>query len=45
MPNERLGEEICAWIKFKPEVSLDAKDLKEFCVERASVLIRRVLNL
>lgn len=31
VPCDRLGEDICAWIKLKPDCSLSYDELKEFC--------------
>ncbi|XP_046641884.1 medium-chain acyl-CoA ligase ACSF2, mitochondrial-like [Daphnia pulicaria] len=34
VPDERLGEEICAWIRCKPQTHLDSLELKKFCSEK-----------
>ncbi|XP_046641888.1 medium-chain acyl-CoA ligase ACSF2, mitochondrial-like [Daphnia pulicaria] len=34
VPDERLGEEICAWIRCKPQTHLDSLELKRFCSEK-----------
>ncbi|XP_046450150.1 medium-chain acyl-CoA ligase ACSF2, mitochondrial-like [Daphnia pulex] len=34
VPDERLGEEICAWIRCKPQTNLDSLELKRFCLEK-----------
>lgn len=31
LPDERLGEEICAWIKLKPNTNVSIEDIKDFC--------------
>ncbi len=31
MPDERYGEEICAWIKLKPSEKMTIEELKQFC--------------
>nr|XP_054922084.1 medium-chain acyl-CoA ligase ACSF2, mitochondrial-like isoform X2 [Dermacentor andersoni] len=36
VPDKRLGEEICAWIKLKQGKSLTEKDVKTFCEGRIS---------
>jgi fatty-acyl-CoA synthase len=34
LPDEKYGEELCAWIKLKPGMSLTADEVREFCRER-----------
>lgn len=36
VPDERMGEEICAWIKLKPDVKMSEEDLKSFCKNKIS---------
>ncbi|RWS00657.1 Acetoacetyl-CoA synthetase-like protein, partial [Dinothrombium tinctorium] len=38
VPSEKLGEEVCAWVKLKQnnEKSLSSEDIKNFCLERMS---------
>lgn len=31
IPDERMGEELCAWVRLKPEASADAEAIREFC--------------
>jgi fatty-acyl-CoA synthase len=31
LPDERLGEEICAWVRLRPAAALSEEGLKEFC--------------
>ena len=31
VPDERLGEELCAWIRLETEGSIAEKDVREFC--------------
>ncbi|HLW63753.1 MAG TPA: AMP-binding protein [Gemmataceae bacterium] len=31
LPDERLGEEVCAWIRLKPNQILQARELQEYC--------------
>jgi len=31
IPDERMGEEVCAWIKLKPDVTCDTKEIVDFC--------------
>lgn len=31
IPDDRLGEEVCAWVVAKPETSLTTEDLHQFC--------------
>jgi len=31
VPDDRLGEELCAWIRKKPESQITEAELKEFC--------------
>ena len=31
MPDERYGEEICAWVKLRPGVSANEDEIKAFC--------------
>ena len=31
VPDQRYGEEICAWIKLRPGESLTAEDVRDFC--------------
>ena len=34
MPDQRLGEELCAWIKLRTGETLTADDLKAFCQDQ-----------
>jgi fatty-acyl-CoA synthase len=34
LPDERFGEEICAWVRLRPGTSLTDEGLKEFCRDR-----------
>jgi acyl-CoA synthetase (AMP-forming)/AMP-acid ligase II len=36
VPDERLGEEICAWVKVLPNSKLTEAGLKEFCKQKIS---------
>lgn len=36
VPDPRLGEEVCAWIKLKPGKSLSQEDIKSFCKGKIS---------
>ena len=36
VPDERMGEEICAWIKLKPNKTLTQEDIKLFCKDKIS---------
>jgi fatty-acyl-CoA synthase len=31
IPDERMGEELCAWVRLKPGTSASADDMREFC--------------
>ncbi|MBJ7499363.1 MAG: AMP-binding protein [Sphingopyxis sp.] len=31
IPDERMGEELCAWVRLKPGASADAEAIREFC--------------
>ncbi|MDW3099161.1 MAG: AMP-binding protein [Alphaproteobacteria bacterium] len=31
VPDDKYGEEVCAWIRLKPSTSLSAEDVKTFC--------------
>jgi fatty-acyl-CoA synthase len=31
IPDERMGEELCAWVRLKPGTSADAEAIREFC--------------
>jgi fatty-acyl-CoA synthase len=31
VPDERMGEEICVWIKRKPNASINEEEVKQFC--------------
>jgi fatty-acyl-CoA synthase len=31
LPDERFGEEVCAWIRLKPGTSLTEEEVKTFC--------------
>ena len=31
VPDERLQEEICVWVKLKPDCKLTNEELREFC--------------
>jgi fatty-acyl-CoA synthase len=31
LPDDVLGEEVCAWIRLKPAQKLEARDLQEYC--------------
>jgi fatty-acyl-CoA synthase len=34
VPDERLGEEVCAWVILRPGAELDAEQLREFCRDK-----------
>lgn len=34
VPDERWGEEVCAWVRLKPGCQLDAEGLRQWCRER-----------
>uniref|UniRef100_A0A914Z375 Medium-chain acyl-CoA ligase ACSF2, mitochondrial n=1 Tax=Panagrolaimus superbus TaxID=310955 RepID=A0A914Z375_9BILA len=36
VPDERYGEEICVWIRLKPDCKLTEKELKEYCKGKIS---------
>ncbi|RWR98985.1 Acetoacetyl-CoA synthetase-like protein, partial [Dinothrombium tinctorium] len=44
VPSEKLGEEVCAWVKLKQnnEKSLSSEDIKNFCLERVD--LKKLLN-
>jgi len=31
IPDERMGEELCAWVRLKPGTNADAEDIRDFC--------------
>jgi fatty-acyl-CoA synthase len=31
VPDERVGEEVCVWVKRKPDSKLDEAELRNFC--------------
>ena len=31
IPDERMGEELCAWVRLKPDANIDAEAIREFC--------------
>jgi fatty-acyl-CoA synthase len=31
IPDERMGEELCAWVRLKPGAEASADDMREFC--------------
>lgn len=31
IPDERMGEELCAWVRLKPDANVDAEAIREFC--------------
>lgn len=31
IPDERMGEELCAWVRLKPGTEASADDMREFC--------------
>ena len=36
VPDEKMGEEVCAWVQLRPDESLTANELKDFCRDRIS---------
>ena len=36
MPDTRTGEEVCAWVRCKPDWQPSPKELTEFCKERVT---------
>ena len=36
VPDQRLGEEICAWIELKDGETATAEEIRAFCKERVS---------
>jgi fatty-acyl-CoA synthase len=34
LPDEQLGEEVCAWVRPKPGAAVTAEDIREFCRSR-----------
>jgi fatty-acyl-CoA synthase len=32
VPDEKYGEELCAWVKLRPGAGLTGEDVREFCV-------------
>ncbi|MCB1743831.1 MAG: AMP-binding protein, partial [Gammaproteobacteria bacterium] len=34
VPDERFGEEVCAWIKLRPGAQADEAEIKDFCKGR-----------
>ena len=34
VPDERLGEEICAWVQVKENQSVSEKEIKAYCKEK-----------
>lgn len=45
VPDERLGEEICAWIRCKPQTNLDSFELKKFCSEKVTILQQNLRHI
>ena len=46
VPDQRLGEEICAWIELKDGETATAEEIRAFCKERVSKDIKeRVVQL
>lgn len=39
MPDERLGEEICAWIELKENETANEDEIKAFCKAKVSAQI------
>lgn len=39
VPDDRLGEEVCAWVRPKSGAELIADELKQFCKERVIYLV------
>ena len=37
VPDERLGEEVCAWVRKKPDVDLTQQSLRQFCKGQVSI--------
>lgn len=31
IPDDRMGEELCAWVRLKPDANVDAEAIREFC--------------
>lgn len=38
VPDERLGEELCAWIQLKAGETLTETELRDFCKQRVCLL-------
>jgi fatty-acyl-CoA synthase len=36
VPDERFGEEVCAWIVLRPDATPDEEAIRQFCLERVS---------
>ncbi|KAK2178697.1 hypothetical protein NP493_533g01047 [Ridgeia piscesae] len=36
VPDERLGEEVCAWVRLKDNVEAPAEEIKHFCKGKVS---------
>ena len=39
VPDQRKGEEVCAWIKLKADAQLSEAEVKSFCQENVSLLL------
>ena len=44
VPDQRLGEEICAWIELKDGETATAEEIRAFCKERVSKSINEVMQ-
>ena len=38
VPDQRMGEEICAWVRCKSGVQLTADELRQFCRQNVKIL-------
>ena len=46
IPDKRLGEEVCAWIKFRAGTTATVDEIRDFCTERmAHFKVPRVITL
>jgi acyl-CoA synthetase (AMP-forming)/AMP-acid ligase II len=45
VPDARLGEEVCAWIRLRPECVATEVELRTFCRDKVYITIVHVLDL
>ena len=44
VPDDRLGEELCAWIRKKPESQITEAELKEFCKKEVISILKKCVK-